>query len=62
VVAEFTACAANPPIDGVSYADVDECASYATSIFANGCLIGTAGQILPAYTALQQLAAAMFPR
>ena len=61
VVAEFNAYAPNTTIDGVSYANVDECAFYPTGFFSGGCLIDTAGQILPAYTALQQLATASFP-
>jgi hypothetical protein len=61
VVAEFTAYAANPSIDGVSYANVDECAFYPTGYFFGGCLISTSGQILPAYPALEQLAHTSFP-
>jgi hypothetical protein len=60
VVAEFNAYSANPTVDGVSYADVDECALYTTGNFAGGCLISTSGQVLPAYTALQQLAGTLF--
>jgi hypothetical protein len=60
VAAEFTAFAANPTVDGVSYANVDECALYPSGYFFDGCLISTGGQILPAYTALQQLAEKYF--
>jgi len=56
VVAEFTAYAANPTIDGVLYADVDECASYPSGYFFDGCLINTSGTQLPAFNALQWLA------
>jgi hypothetical protein len=56
VVAEFTAYATNSTIDGVSYANVDECGLYPTGAFSGGCLISVTGQTLPAYTALQQLA------
>ena len=59
VVAEFTAFAANPSIDGAVYANVDECALY-TGFFSGGCLISTSGQILPAYLALQWLASQSF--
>ncbi len=61
VVAEFNAYAANATIDGVSYANVDECAFYPTGYFSGGCLISTSGAILPAYTALAQLAQRYFP-
>jgi hypothetical protein len=60
VAAEFTAFAASPTVDGVSYANVDECALYPSGYFFDGCLISTGGQILPAYTALQQLAERYF--
>jgi hypothetical protein len=60
VVAEFTAYAANPTIDGVSYADVDECALYPTGYFFDGCLIDTLGNQLPAFNALQWLATQHF--
>jgi hypothetical protein len=56
VVNDLTTFAADPSIEGVSYADVDECALYPSGFFFDGCLISTSGQILPAYTALQQLA------
>jgi hypothetical protein len=61
VVAAFTAFAANPTVDGVNYANVDECALYRTGYFSGGCIISTSGQALPAYAALQQLAGASFP-
>jgi hypothetical protein len=60
VVAGFTAFAANPAVDGVAYANVDECALYPTGFFSGGCLINTAGQQLPAYSALEQLAGASY--
>jgi hypothetical protein len=41
-----------PYVDGVNYANVDECALYPTGYFVGGCLINTAGQQLPAYSAL----------
>jgi hypothetical protein len=56
VVAEFTAYAANPAIDGVAYANVDECALYPSGYFFDGCLIDTSGNHLPAWDALQWLA------
>jgi hypothetical protein len=61
VVGELQAYAANSTIDGVLYANVDECALYTTGFFSGGCLINTAGQILPAYTALATLANSEFP-
>lgn len=60
VVAAFKAFAAIPTIDGVNYANVDECAEYPTGYFSGGCLIDTSGNILPAYTALQALAQTNF--
>jgi hypothetical protein len=59
VVSEFTAFAADRDIDGVNYADIDECAVY-TGFWAGSCLISEAGTVLPAYGALQQLAGASF--
>jgi hypothetical protein len=56
VLAEFPTFAANSSVDGVSYANVDECGLYPTGYFSGGCLINTSGQILPGYSALQQLA------
>jgi hypothetical protein len=55
VVQAFTALAAVPSVDGVSYANIDECGVY-TGYFAGGCLIDTSGNQLPAYGALQWLA------
>jgi hypothetical protein len=60
VVAEFTAYSGNATIDGVSYANVDECALYPSGFFSGGCLIDTSSQILPAYTALQLLSTRSF--
>lgn len=60
VVAEFTAYAANTTIDGVGYANVDECALYPSGYFVGGCLLNTSGQALAAFTALQQLAGQRF--
>jgi hypothetical protein len=56
-VAAFTAFANNPTVDGVLYANVDECALYPTGYFADGCLIDTSGTTLPAWNALQWFAA-----
>jgi hypothetical protein len=56
VVSDFTTFASDPSIDGVLYANVDECGLYPSGFFFDGCLISISGQILPAYTALQQLA------
>jgi hypothetical protein len=60
VVAAYTAYAAVPSVDGVAYANVDECASYSSGFFYDGCLIDTSGDKLPAYGALEQLATANF--
>ena len=43
VLAEFPTLAANTYVDGVSYANVDECALYPTGYYAGGCLINAAG-------------------
>jgi hypothetical protein len=60
VVAAFTAFAANPTVDGVLYANVDECALYPSGGFYDGCLIDTSGNDLPAFYSLQWLAAEHF--
>jgi hypothetical protein len=60
VVAELQTYANDPYIDGVSYADVDECALYPTGYFAGGCLIDESNNRLPAYYALAALAQAGF--
>ena len=46
-----------PLVDGVNYANVDECDLYPTGYFVGGCLVDSIGTTLPAYTALQSLAA-----
>jgi hypothetical protein len=58
VVAEMEMFAADPNIDGVNYANVDECAFYPSGPFFGGCLVNTSGVKLPAYGALAALAAA----
>jgi hypothetical protein len=55
-IAAFQAFAADPYVDGVSYANVDECDLYPSGYFADGCLIDAHGNKLPAYSALQRLA------
>jgi hypothetical protein len=60
VVAAMNLFAADPNIDGVNYANVDECALYPTGEFAGGCLIDIAGDPLPAYGALSTLATAAY--
>ena len=60
VVAAMNLFATDANIDGVNYANVDECALYPTGAFAGGCLIDTTGAQLPAYGALSALAAASF--
>jgi hypothetical protein len=59
-VAEYTAFAADRMIDGVSYANVDECASYTSGYFVGGCLISTSNVKLPAFDALKALAISHF--
>jgi hypothetical protein len=60
VAAAFPTFAANPAVDGVNYANVDECGLYPTGYFAGGCLIDTTGNPLPAYQALRALAVALY--
>ena len=60
IVSEFEAFAANPTVDGVAYADVDECNFYLGTYFAGGCLIDAWGAALPGYSALQWLAGQSF--
>ena len=60
VVADVTAFAAIPSVDGVNYANIDECALYPAGYWSDGCLIDVAGNALPAYAALQYLAALNF--
>ncbi len=52
--------AAQPDVDGVNYANVDECDLYPSGYFVNGCLVDSLGKRLPGYTALQSLANAAF--
>lgn len=56
IVAEMEEFAANPDVDGVSYANVDECDSYPNGFFKGGCLVDSLGKKLPAYDALRALA------
>jgi hypothetical protein len=46
-----------PLVDGVNYANVDECDLYPSGFFSGGCLLDSVGNKLPAYAALQTLAA-----
>jgi hypothetical protein len=59
-VAAYTAFAANPLVDGVVYANVDECALYTSGYFEGGCLIDTSNTQLPAYAALKSMALQYF--
>jgi hypothetical protein len=52
--------AANRFVDGVSYANVDECDSYPSGFFMGGCLVDSIGKKLPAYDALRSLATAAY--
>jgi hypothetical protein len=58
IVAEMLEFAANPYVDGVSYANVDECDFYPSGFFMGGCLVDSVGKKLPAYEALRALARA----
>jgi len=48
--------AADPLIDGVNYANVDECDLYPSGFFMGGCLVDSVGNRLPAYATLRALA------
>ncbi len=56
VVEAMRAFASVPAIDGVNYANVDECDLYSSGYFVGGCLVDSLGHRLPAYTALEALA------
>jgi hypothetical protein len=55
VVAAFRAFASDPFVDGVNYANIDECDLYPTGYFVGGCLVDSIGNKLPAYAALRDL-------
>jgi hypothetical protein len=57
VAGAFHALAANPTVDGVNYANVDECDLYPNGYFIGGCLVDSLGNKLPAYRTLQRLTA-----
>jgi hypothetical protein len=59
-VAAFRAFASNKYVDGVNYANVDECDLYPSGYFVGGCLVDSLGNRLPAFSALQKLAAESF--
>ena len=59
-VASFTLYSTHSSVDGVSYANVDECALYPTGFWSGACLINTSGTQMAAYGALQSLALANF--
>jgi hypothetical protein len=56
VVDEFETFARQPYIDGVNYANVDECDLYPSGYFKGGCLVDSMNNRLPAFFALQHLA------
>ncbi len=60
IVAAMKAFAAQPDVDGVNYANVDECDLYPSGYFVNGCLVDSLGKKLAGYTALQALAKSAF--
>jgi hypothetical protein len=53
VVAGMNAYKPYSSVDGVSYANIDECALYVGTIFAGGCIVDTNQNRLPAYGALE---------
>ena len=57
IVAEMKTFAALSYVDGVNYANIDECDLYPTGYFSGGCLVDSIGTKLPAYEALRNLAA-----
>jgi hypothetical protein len=59
-VAEFSALSPHSSVDGLSYANVDECALYPPGFWYDGCLVDQSGNNLPAYTALQTIAQEYF--
>jgi hypothetical protein len=59
VTAEFTALSTDPYVDGVSYANIDECGLY-SGYFAGGCIVDQQGNRLPGYYALQSIAGQYF--
>ncbi len=60
MTSEFTVLSTHSSVDGVSYANVDECALYPTGYWSGGCLISTSNQQLPAYGTLESIAQAYF--
>jgi len=60
VVVAMKTFAADRLIDGVNYANVDECDLYPSGYFAGGCLVDSLGTKLPAYVALRDLARAAY--
>jgi hypothetical protein len=56
IVAAMQTFAALNYVDGVNYANVDECDLYPTGYFVGGCLVDSVGTKLPAYFALEHLA------
>lgn len=59
-VDEMKKFAADPLVDGVSYANVDECDFYPSGFFMGGCLVDSLGNRLPAFTALRTLATSAY--
>jgi hypothetical protein len=56
IVATMKEFADDPLVDGVNYANVDECDFYPSGFFMGGCLVDSTGNRLPAYAALRALA------
>ena len=60
IVAALAAFSRNPFVDGVNYANIDECDLYPSGYFVGGCLVDSLGKELPAYEALRKLATSAF--
>lgn len=60
VVAALETFARNPAVDGVNYANIDECDLYPDGYFVGGCLVDSIGKRLPAYDALRKLATSSY--
>lgn len=56
IVAAMKTFAANKFVDGVNYANVDECDLYPSGYFVGGCIVNSLGKRLPGYAALRALA------
>ena len=60
IVAAMKAFASVPYVDGVNYANVDECDLYPDGFFMGGCIVDSLGHKLPGYVALKALSTQSF--